>query len=404
MIDPKKIKLDFPVFERYPSLSYLDSAATSQKPRVVLERMVKFYEEESANVYKGVYELSEKATAAYANSRAMIAKFIGASSEEVVFTRNGTEACNLVAIGWAEKFLKAGDKVLVSALEHHSNYLPWQQVCKRKGAEFVVFPIDESSDIDYEKYEKLLDENVKLVAITQMSNVTGVMPDLSRIIDSAHRVGAKVMVDAVQGVSHLGIDVKKLDIDFAMFSGHKMFGPTGIGFLYGKKVLLNEMDPVFFGGGMVREVSSSHSTWAEIPFKFEAGTPAIAEAVALGTAIEYLSNFKFEEIIVHDRKLFNLAKSEFLKIGGVRVYGHSDSLRSGGILSFTIDGVHPHDIASIFDANGVAIRAGHHCAKPLIGDLGVNATARISFHIYNDEEDVMKAVNAINEVKKTFKV
>lgn len=416
MLNPQQLKTEFPIFERKVNghpLVYLDNASTTQKPRIVLDALLNYYTTMNANVHRGVHTLSEEATDAYEGTRGKVAGFIGAKEPaEIVFTRNATEALNLVAYTWGEQNICSGDEVVVSALEHHSNLVPWQELCRRKQAVLRVLPLtgiselangdvtgDENIDID--RLGEFITEKCKLVAITQMSNVLGTVVPLEKIIAAAHKVGAVVVVDGAQGVPHLGVDVTALDCDFLAFSGHKMFGPTGVGVLYGKRDLLGKMPPFLFGGDMVKEVGPYRANWNEVPWKFEAGTPNIADVIAFGTAIDFMKTLSFGEITEHENRLVKYAREQLSSFPGMKIYG---PVESGGIVSFNVPGVHPHDVASILNEAGVAVRAGHHCAQPLMQRLKVPATTRMSFSIYNTESDIDTACEALKNVYKIFKI
>lgn len=408
MLNSSAIKKEFPLLSRKvdgKNLVYFDNASTAVKPSMVIEAEAKFYEEINANVHRGVYKLSEQASLEYENARVKCADLIGADNEEIVFVRGATEAANLVAYSYGEMMVEKGDNIVVSELEHHANFLPWLELAKRKGAELRVLKI-KNSEGELEDIEKLLNEKTKIVAITQMSNVLGVIPELEKIVEAAHKVGAVVVLDAAQGISHLGLNVKALPVDFALVSGHKMFGPMGIGFLYGKKELLEKMPAFMTGGGMVKQLEENDGEWGtewlDAPLKFEAGTPNVAGAIALGVAVDWLKKFKREEILEHDRELLKYAREQFAMIEGVKLYGPEDVKKAGGILAFSIEGVHPHDIATIFSEFGICIRAGHHCAKPLLKALDLQAVSRISFHLYNSKEEIDLAVEAVRKVKNIF--
>jgi len=418
MLNPQLIKKDFPILERKVSgkrLVYLDNASTTQKPRVVLDALVNFYSTMNANIHRGVHTLSEEASEAYEGVRTKIAQFIGAQeSGEIIFTRNATEALNLVAYTWGMQNIDAGDEVVVSALEHHSNLVPWQELCRKKGARLKILPLEkkgveldsrqlriENGELKMENLDEIIGPKCKLVAVTQMSNVLGTTVPLEKIIERAHEVGAVVVVDGAQGVPHLGVNVQKLDCDFLAFSSHKMFGPTGVGILYGKKELLEKMPPFLFGGDMVKEVSALEANWNDVPWKFEAGTPNIADVIAFGAALDFMKSLNFDEIREHDQKLVRYAREKLAEFKGLVVFGPAES---GGIVSFDVPGVHPHDVASILNEAGVAVRAGHHCAQPLMNQLHVPATTRLSFSVYNDEADVDVAIEALKNVYKIFKL
>ncbi len=410
MLNPLHIKKDFPIFERQVNgkpLVYLDNASTTQKPGAVLDALTEYYSTMNANIHRGVHTLSEEATAAYEGVRAKVAAFIGAREPaEIVFTRNATEALNLIAYTWCEQNIYSGDEVVVSELEHHSNLVPWQELCRRKKAVLKILPLDGDAkicdgNIDVQRLDEFITEKCKLVAVTQLSNVLGTIVPLEKIIKRAREVGAVVVIDGAQGVPHLGIDVQKLDCDFLAFSSHKMFGPTGVGILYGKRELLEKMPPFLFGGDMVKEVTAHEANWNELPWKFEAGTPNIADVIAFGKAIEFMESLNFEEIRSHEKELVKYARQKLSEFPGMQIYGPASS---AGIVSFNVPGVHPHDVASILNEAGVAVRAGHHCAQPLMQKLQVPATTRMSFSVYNDEGDVDTAVEALKNVYKIFKL
>lgn len=397
------IKSDFPVFQTNPDLVYLDSAATSFKPRHVISAMDDYYENYPANVHRGIYQLSEKATAAYEGSRRVIQKFINARSErEIVFTRGATEAINLVAQGWGRQFLKPNDEIILSILEHHSNIVPWQFIAKEKKCVIKFLDVDDRGVLRLDQLSKLISRKTKIISVTHVSNALGTINPLRPLIQKAHAIGAKVLVDGAQSVPHVPLDVSYLDCDFLVFSGHKMCGPTGIGVLYGKEKILQEMNPWLGGGDMIREVYKDSSTWNDIPLKFEAGTPPIAEAIGLGAAIEYLSEKGMNAVRMHEKKLLAYALDTLGEIPGIKLYGPCDPEIQSGVVSFTLAGIHPHDIASILDEQNIAIRVGHHCCMPLMERLGVAATARASFYLYNTEEDIDRLTEGIREAKKIF--
>jgi cysteine desulfurase/selenocysteine lyase len=403
-LDAEVIRKDFPIFEtqaRGKRLVYLDSAATSQKPRQVIDRMVRFYETENANVHRGVYELSEKATVAYEGARDAVARFIGArNSRSIIFTRGTTESINLVRFTWAKENVHEGDEILVTEMEHHSNLIPWQLFCQETGAVLKHLPITDDGHLDYDALETSITDRTKLVCVTLMSNVLGTINDVRRVSDAAHAAGARVVVDAAQAAPHVSFDVNEIDADFLALSAHKMCGPTGVGILYGREDLLEEMPPFLGGGEMIREVWADRATYAEIPFKFEGGTMNIEQAVGMGAAIEYLEELGMDNVRQHEIELTNYAME---KIGatGATIYGPKASER-GGVVSFNLDEVHPHDMATILDQDGLCIRAGHHCAQPLMRKLGVAATARASFYIYNTHEDVDVLVDSLERSKGWF--
>jgi cysteine desulfurase/selenocysteine lyase len=385
------IRKDFPIFETQAHgkpLVYLDSAATSHKPRPVIDRIVRFYETENANVHRGLYELGEKATVAYEGARDACARFIGArSSRSIVFTRGTTESINLVRFTWAKENIAEGDEILVTEMEHHSNLIPWQLFAADHGAVLRHLPIDDSGHLRVDLLEEYVTDKTKLVAVTLMSNVLGTINPVRQIADAAHAVGARVLVDAAQAAPHLTFDVNDLDADFLAYSAHKMCGPTGAGVLYGREDLLDEMPPFHGGGEMIREVWADRATWNEIPYKFEAGTPNVAQAVGMGAAVEYLEGLGMDGVREHEVEIARYAIEQLTALGAT-VYGPTDLNERGGVVSFNMDEVHPHDMATILDQEGVCIRAGHHCAQPLMRKLGVPATARASFYVYNTVDEV----------------
>lgn len=391
-LDTAAIRRDFPIFERLiggKQIHFLDSGASSQKPAQVLEAMDEFARHHYANVHRGAYTLSLEATTEYERCRSTIARFIGASSpNEVVITRGATTALNQVAFGWGGEHLGSGDTILLTTFEHHANLVPWQMVAKRTGANLDFVPFTEDYLFDVDAFEAKLNPDVKVVAVTGMSNVLGTLPPLPQIIEQAHSIGAIVVVDAAQLVPHLGIDVADLGADFVAVSAHKMLGPTGIGFLWGRMERLEEMEPFEGGGEMIADVQLESATWAQIPHRFEAGTPPIIESVGLTAAIEYLEALGMDEVASHDAELTAYALGRLANVPELTVFGPSDLSRRGGVISFTLGDAHPHDLATILDSEGVSVRAGHHCAKPLVRALGVPATARASFYVYNTTEDV----------------
>ena len=401
MMNPETVKKDFPLLARKingKTLVYLDSAATSQKPSHVIDAMTAYYRQSNANVHRGVYALAEEATEAYENAHRKVAEFIGASWDEIVFVRNATEAINLVAYSWALANVKKGDEILVSRMEHHSNLVPWLFVCKRTGAKLKFIEIDRSGDLKWNA--KLVTPRTKLVAVTHVSNVLGTVNDVARIVEDAHKVGARVLVDAAQSVPHMPVRVG--DVDFLVFSGHKMCGPTGIGVLYAKRELLKSMEPFLYGGDMISRVTYEGAEWNKLPWKFEAGTPNVAGAVGLAAAIDYLQKIGMENVRAHEKVLTEYALKKLDKVKGVTIYG--DPKNRGGVVPFNLKDVHPHDLASVLDDDGVCVRAGHHCAQPLMGVLGIDSCARASFYIYNTKDDVDALVRAIERAKKVFKV
>jgi len=385
-------------------LAYLDNAATTQKPDVVIEAISDFYANHYANIHRGVHTLSEEATVAYEAARDKVATFIQAPDRRgVIFTRNTTEAINLVAYSWGRTHVKADDRIVVTVMEHHSNLVPWQQLAAETGADLAYVSVTEEGHLDQDSLDEQLDESVKLVAFTHISNVLGTVNPADEIVARAHSVGAHVLVDAAQSVPHLPVDVGALGCDFLAFSGHKMCGPTGVGALYGRPEILDEMPPFLTGGGMIERVERERSRWADLPGKFEAGTPPIAEAVALGVAIDYLSDVGMEAIWAHEQDLAAYARERLNDLSGVRVIGPPASGRSG-VVSFIVEAVHPHDLAEILNAQGVAIRAGYHCAHPLHQCLGLPPTARASFYLYNTREEVDRLIAGIRRAQSLLAI
>lgn len=405
-LNVNEIRNDFPILDRETAngrrVIYLDSTATSQKPLQVIEAMNEYYRRSNANIHRGVHTLAEEATAMYEGAREKIAKFINAaSSREIIYTRNTTESINLVAYSWARANLKAGDLVILTEMEHHSNLVPWHMLQAERGIELDFIPVTDDGVLDLEAYRTLLARTPKLVSFTHMSNVLGTINPAAAIIGMAHAAGAIVMVDGAQSVPHLTVDVQALDADFYAFSAHKMCGPTGIGVLYGKSVLLDAMPPFLGGGDMIKEVKLRSFRANSLPHKFEAGTPAIAEAVGFGAAVEYLKNIGMERIAAHEHEITEYALDCLEEIPGVKVFGPSAD-KKGGVAAFTLEGVHPHDVAQILDQDGIAVRAGHHCAQPLHEKFGIPATSRASFYLYSTKEEVDMLVNGIYKVKKMF--
>jgi cysteine desulfurase / selenocysteine lyase len=403
--DVEVVRKDFPILDTTwngKPLVYLDSANTSQKPRQVIDRLVRFYEEENANVHRAVYALSERATAAYEGARHACARFIGAPSvRSIVFTKGTTEAINLVRYSWARLNVRAGDEVLVTDMEHHSNLVPWQLLCQESGAVLRHLPLDDSGRWRTDLVPEFVTERTKLVCVSLMSNVLGTINPVREISDAAHAMGALVLVDAAQAAPHLPFDVADLDADFLAFSAHKMCGPTGAGVLYGREELLEEMPPFHGGGEMIREVWSDRATYNEIPYKFEAGTPNVAQAVGMGAAIEYLEALGMDEVRAHEIELTSYAL-ERISAGDTTVYGPPSANERGGVIAFNVGDVHAHDLATIVDQEGICIRAGHHCAQPLMRKLGVAATARASFYVYNTKEEVDALVGALDTARGWF--
>ena len=396
---PAEIKKDFPIFFD-SDLVYLDNAATTQKPQSVLDEVDSLYKEANANVHRALYSLGSEATERFENSRKKVAKYIGANSEkEIVFTSGTTESINLLARSIGNT-LKPGDEILISEMEHHSNIVPWQMTAQRTGATLKYLSIKETGELDISNPEKYFTSNTKIISLTHMSNVLGTINPIKKLSAKAHQVGAIMIVDGAQGASHLPVDVKELGCDFYAFSGHKMLGPTGIGVLWGKTEHLEEMDPFMGGGEMIDTVTMESSTWNDIPYKFEAGTPNFAQAVGLGAAIDYLQNIGMDNIAAHEQMLIEYALGKLNQIDGLRIHGSAKD--RGGVISFNIDGIHPHDLAQFLNEDNIAIRVGHHCAQPLLKTLGETATARMSFYIYNDESDVDKFCESLVTIKNYF--
>jgi cysteine desulfurase / selenocysteine lyase len=404
-LDATRLKQDFPILARTfhgKPLVYLDSAASSQKPRPVLDALQHYYEHSNANVHRGVYALAEEATAAYESARGTVARFINASLQETIFTRNASEAINLVGYSWGNANLRKGDLIVLTQLEHHSNLVPWLMLAERTGAEVAYIELHPDGSPDMDSLDRLLaTERVKLVASAFVSNVLGTLLPVKDIACRAHRAGAVYVVDGAQAVPHLAVDVRDLDVDFLAFTGHKMLGPMGVGVLFGRRELLEEMPPFLGGGEMIRHVDYRGATWNDLPWKFEAGTPSVGDAVGLAAAIGYLENIGIDSIAEHDRRLAEYAVARLGEITGLSIYGPR---HRGALVAFSLTGIHPHDLASLLDEDAIAVRAGHHCAQPLHDLLGVSATTRASFYVYNDESDVDRLVDGIEHAKRTFGV
>ncbi len=404
--DVDRIRQDFPILGREVKpgvkLVYLDSTATSQKPESVIESMNRFYRHSNANIHRGVHTLAEEATAMYEDARVKIARFINATSaHEIVYTRNTTESINLVAYTWARANLKPGDMLILTEMEHHSNLVPWHILSAEKGLRLEFIPVTPDGLLDLEGYRKLLSEGPKLVSFTHMSNVLGTITPAAEIIRMAHEAGALTILDGAQSVPHLKVDVQALDVDFLAFSAHKMCGPTGIGALYGKAKLLEAMPPFLGGGDMIKEVHLRSFRPNSIPHKFEAGTPAIAESVGFGAAVDYLSAIGMEQVSSHEHEIIEYALERLEEVPGLRLFGPSAD-KKGGVASFTFDGIHPHDVAQILDRDGIAVRAGHHCAQPLHEKFGIQSTTRASFYLYSTKSEVDALIEGIYKVKKVF--
>ncbi|AHM65282.1 cysteine desulfurase [Paenibacillus polymyxa] len=398
------IREQFPILHQeingHP-LVYLDNAATSQKPLAVIEAIKHYYEFDNSNVHRGVHTLGSRATDAYEGAREKVARFLNAKrSQEIIFTRGTTTALNLVASSYGRANCKEGDEIVITPMEHHSNLIPWQQVAKATGATLKYIPLQEDGSVDLADVEKTVTEHTKIVAIAHVSNVLGVVNPVKEIAAIAHRKGAVIVVDGAQSTPHMKVDVQDIDADFYAFSGHKMCAPTGIGALYGKKALLENMEPVEFGGEMIDDVGLYESTWKELPWKFEGGTPIIAGAVGLGAAIDFLESIGLDAIAQHESRLTNYALKRLREVEGLTIYGPAE--RHVGLVTFNLDDVHPHDVATVLDSKGVAIRAGHHCCQPLMRWLKASATARASFYLYNTEEDIDALVSALIQTKEYF--
>ncbi|QGY96658.1 cysteine desulfurase [Lactobacillus johnsonii] len=405
-LNTEKIKQDFPIFNQKindETLVYLDNAATSQIPKFVEEKVRDFNEKERANVHRGVHALGLRATNQYESSRQKVANFIGANNaKEVIFTSGCTDSLNLVADSFGEQNIQAGDEILVSIMEHHSNLLPWQQLAKRKQAKLNFIEINSDGLLDIKNLKSKINSKTKIVALTHVSNVLGTINPIKELTDLAHEKGAIVVVDGAQAVGHFPIDVAELNVDFYAFSGHKMFAPTGIGVLYGKKDLLDKMQPYRLGGEMIANVTREGATWAEVPYKFEAGTPNIAGAIGLGAAIDYLQSLDFELIQKHEQELTSYALEKLKNVLGLTIYGPQKGNGRIGVISFNLKNIHPHDLATALDLNGIEVRAGHHCAQPLMASLDTESTVRASLSIYNTKDDIDKLVSSLHEAKEFF--
>lgn len=398
-LSSETIKKDFPIFNN-SDLVYLDNAATTHKPQSVLDAVDKLYTEANANVHRALYSLGSESTERFENSRTKVADFINSNSaKEIIFTSGTTESINLLARSLGNT-LKPGDEILISEMEHHSNIVPWQLAAQRSGATLNYIPITETGELDLSDPDLYFKPNTKIVSLTHISNVLGTINPVKNLAEMAHEMGALFIVDGAQGVPHLQVNVQDLGCDFYAFSGHKMLGPTGIGALWGKTELLNEMDPFMGGGEMIETVTMESSTWNEIPYKFEAGTPNFAQAVGLGAAVDYLKTIGMSTIAEHEKTLTAYALNKINQIEGIRIHGSADE--RAGVISFNVDGIHPHDLAQFLNEDNIAIRVGHHCAQPLLSTLGETATARLSFYIYNDQSDVDKFYNSLTNIRKYF--
>ncbi|CAH0995320.1 Cysteine desulfurase [Emticicia aquatica] len=402
ILDINKIRQDFPILDEKingKNLVYFDNAATTQKPLVVLDALANYYGHYNANIHRGIHFLAEKATSAFEESRTAIQQFLNAKyKEEIILTYGTTDGINLVAQTYGRKFLKEGDEIIISTLEHHSNIVPWQMLCEEKGCILRVIPIDDNGDLILEEYEKMLSEKTKFVSVVHVSNALGTINPIKIIIEKAHEVGAKVLIDGAQAASHITIDVQTLDADFYVFSAHKIFGPTGMGALYGKKDLLNAMPPYRGGGEMIKEVTFEKTTYNELPYKFEAGTPNIADVVAVKFAIDYINGLGKANIAAYEDELLVYATQQLSEIEGLRIVGQAKEKVS--VISFVLDGIHPQDVGVILDQQGIAVRTGHHCTQPLMSRLKIPGTSRASFAVYNTIEEIDKLVAGIHKVKK----
>jgi len=401
----EKVQADFPILKRKVNgrrLVYLDNAATTQKPRQVIESLVDYYSRYNANVHRSVHRLGEEATEAYEGARGKVARFIGCKPPEAVFTRGTTESINLVRFAWGEKEVSRGDLLVTTLMEHHSNIVPWQLLAKKKGAKLKFVGLHPDGTLKMDDFESLLAESPRLVAITHCSNVLGTINDVAKVCSKARRAGAVSVVDGAQSVPHMPVNIAELGCDFYAFSGHKMLGPTGIGVLYGRKELLERIDPFHGGGEMIREVFLDHATWNDVPHKFEAGTVNIADAIGLGAAIDYLSSLGMDKVREHELRLLGYAMEALSRVREVKVYGPRRPEQRGGVVSFNLGDIHSHDIATILNEEGIAIRSGHHCAQPLMRWLDVAATNRASFHVYNTTEDIDALVSGLEKARRVF--
>jgi cysteine desulfurase/selenocysteine lyase len=405
-INTSRIREDFPILKRQVNgkqLAYLDNAATSQKPKAVIEAIDNYYLEYNANVHRGIHKLAEEATLAHEEAREKVAKFINARhTEEVIFVRNTTEAINLVAYTWGRANIAKGDKIVLTIMEHHSNIVPWQLLAREKNAKIEFIKIDENGQLRQDEVDSLIDEQTKLVGVTQASNVLGTINQVKEITKKAHKFGAQVLVDAAQSVPHMRVDVRDIDSDFLAFSAHKMLGPTGIGVLHGKRESFEDMPPFLGGGEMIKEVHTTGASWKELPYRYEAGTPNIAGAIGFRAAVDYLNKIGMQNVRDHEREITSYALSKMTEVKGLTVYGPKSGDQRVGVVSFNLGDIHAHDLASILDEEGVAVRSGHHCAQPLMEYLDVAAMARASFYIYNTKEEVDTLTNALEKARKLF--
>ncbi|MCO5269707.1 MAG: cysteine desulfurase [Brumimicrobium sp.] len=403
-MDIQAIRAQFPILTQGvhgKPLVYFDNGATTQKPLSVTKRLEEYYTKENANVHRGVHTLSQIATEAYEEARRTIQRYVGAKeSHEIIFTKGTTDSINLVAFSIGET-LQEGDEIIISQMEHHSNIVPWQMVCQRKGCKLKVIPFDEKGNLMMDEFTKLLSSNTKIVSVTHVSNALGTINDVETIIEKAHQVGAKVLVDGAQSIQHIPVNVSELDCDFYAFSGHKVFGPTGIGVLYGKEAVLNELPPYQGGGDMIKEVTLEETTYNELPYKFEAGTPNIAGAIGLGAAFEFLTSLNMKEVENHEHELVEYATQALKEVEGLRIYGEAD--RKTSVISFLIDDLHPYDVGTLLDKMGIAVRTGHHCTQPIMQKFCIPGTIRASFSVYNTKEEVDVLVQALHRIVPILK-
>ena len=398
------IKENFPILDQKingKNLVYLDSAATTQKPKEVIDSLNKYYKENNSNIHRGVHTLSQKATEDYEEARKIITNFIGAtSSKEIIFVRGATEAINLIANSYVKPLLKKNDEIIISQMEHHANIVPWQMICEEKKAKLKIIPMDDNGELIIKELDKIINEKTKFISVNHVSNSLGTINPIRKIIQIAHQSNIKIMIDGAQAVQHLEIDMKEIDADFYCFSGHKVYAPTGIGILYGKKELLEKMPPYQGGGDMIKSVTFEKTIYNDIPNRFEAGTPNISGAIALGKAIDYITHIGINNITKYEKDLLNYATSKLKKISEIKIIG--EAKEKAAVISFIIEGIHPHDIGTIMDSHGIAIRAGHHCTQPVMDYYNITATARVSFAIYNTKKDIDKLVEAIKKCIKVF--
>lgn len=392
-------KKDFPIFEKHKDLVYLDSAATSQRPKIVIDELTNFYENENANIHRGVYDLAEQATQKFEDSRKKVAEFINADKEDIVFTKNATESLNIIANGIKPLIPEGKDEIILTEMEHHANLVPWQEFAKKHNFKLLFIPVKDNFELDYDKLDNLIGEKTAIVSLTHISNVLGTENDVKKVVEIAKENNALTVIDACQSIAHKKIDIKEISCDFLVFSSHKMFGPTGIGVLFGKKELLKEMNPLLFGGGMIEKVDLQNSTYLKNNMKFETGTQNIGEALGLKKAIEYINEIKINNIENHDKELTNYCIKKLKELDFIELYTNENSL---GIVSFNVKNIHCHDVASILSDEGICVRAGHHCCMPLMNKLGISGVCRASFSVYNDESDVDKLILALKKVREVF--